>query len=102
MRTTFWLSKSPVPWDCNGAEYEDNDRSGHRPGSWLLNSTDRWRRVLVLRYMAASGTAGPKEYEDYRNGEKFDREPFLVRGSDVSDKVFDRALSNSRLKRSRL
>ncbi len=55
------------------------------PHSSTPNSTDRWRRVLVLRYMAADGTAGPKEYEDYRTGETFNRELFLVRSRGVAN-----------------
>ncbi len=46
------------------------------------NRSDRWRRVLVLRYVSADGQVGPKTYRDYRTGEPFEREMFLVRGSD--------------------
>lgn len=46
------------------------------------NQSSRWRRVLVLRFMAAGGTLGAKQYEDYRNGEPFDRKYYVVRGSD--------------------
>jgi len=53
------------------------------PHTSTPNSSDRYRRVLVLRYMGAEGTVGAKEYEDYRTGEKFSRECFLVRGEDV-------------------
>ena len=55
------------------------------PHTSTPNSSDRYRRVLVLRYMEAEGTVGPKEYEDYRTGEKFPRECFLVRGEDVGN-----------------
>jgi phytanoyl-CoA hydroxylase len=53
------------------------------PHTSTPNSSNRYRRVLVLRYMSADGTVGAKEYEDYRTGEKFARECFLVRGEDV-------------------
>ena len=53
------------------------------PHRSTLNTSDRWRRVLVLRYMSADGEAGPKEYENFHTGEKFPRERFLVRGRDV-------------------
>ena len=57
------------------------------PHSSTPNSTDQWRRVLVLRYMDAAGTAGPKEYEDYRTGAKFERELFLLRGRDLANRA---------------
>jgi hypothetical protein len=53
------------------------------PHSSIPNNSDRWRRVLVFRYIAADGVFGDKEYPDYRNGEKFPRRFFLVRGRDV-------------------
>jgi ectoine hydroxylase-related dioxygenase (phytanoyl-CoA dioxygenase family) len=52
------------------------------PHTSFPNKSDRWRRVLVLRYMAAGGTLGAKQYEDYRNGEPFDRKYYVVRGED--------------------
>jgi ectoine hydroxylase-related dioxygenase (phytanoyl-CoA dioxygenase family) len=55
------------------------------PHTSTPNSSDRYRRVLVLRYMAADGTIGAKEYEDYRTGEKFLRKCFLMRGEDVAN-----------------
>jgi len=45
-------------------------------------SNDRWRRVLVLRYMTSDGEMGPKQYPDYRTNEPFDRQYILVRGTD--------------------
>lgn len=53
------------------------------PHTSYPNESDRWRRVLVLRYMAAGGTLGDKKYEDYRNGEPFDRRFYVVRGEDT-------------------
>lgn len=47
------------------------------------NKSDRWRRALVLRYIAAGGQLGAKTYTNYNTGQPFDREPFLVRGEDV-------------------
>jgi len=49
------------------------------------NVSDRWRRVLVLRYIAADAEIGPKTYTNYTTGEPFEREPFLVRGRDVKN-----------------
>jgi ectoine hydroxylase-related dioxygenase (phytanoyl-CoA dioxygenase family) len=53
------------------------------PHNSIPNTSDRWRRVLVLRYTAADGVMGDKLYEDYRTGAKFPREFYLVRGQDV-------------------
>ena len=50
------------------------------------NASDRWRRVIVLRYMTPDGEMGPKVYNDYRTGEPFDREYYLVRGSSKGNK----------------
>jgi hypothetical protein len=47
------------------------------------NRSDRWRRVLVLRYLAAGGQLGTKTYLHHRTAEPFQREFFLVRGKDV-------------------
>ena len=55
------------------------------------NQADRWRRVLVLRYIAADGEFGNKTYEDYRTGEPFERECFLMRGQDVDKKGLRRS-----------
>ena len=50
------------------------------------NASNRWRRVIVFRYMTPKGEMGPKIYKDYRTGEPFDREYFLVRGKGVGGK----------------
>lgn len=47
------------------------------------NKSDRWRRVIVLRYLAADGALGPNTYHHYRTSKPFNREFFLVRGEDV-------------------
>ncbi len=56
------------------------------PHSSLPNRSDRWRRVIVLRYMDAAGQMGDKMFTDYRTGEPFPRRFFLVRGNDVAGK----------------
>jgi len=48
------------------------------------NRSTRWRRVLVLRYVAAGGEFGQKTYADYRTGQPFERQYILVRGEDVA------------------
>ena len=47
------------------------------------NRSDRWRLVLVLRYIAADAQLGPNTYYHYETGEPFEREFFLVRGQDA-------------------
>ena len=49
------------------------------------NGSDRWRRVLVLRYIAADGRLAGKTYTNYKTGAPFEREFFVVRGRDVQD-----------------
>ncbi len=61
------------------------------PHNSYPNQSDRWRRVLVLRYMAAAGECGPKTYPDYRTGEPFTRECFLVSGEDSQQRGWKRA-----------
>lgn len=53
------------------------------PHNSVPNKSNRWRRVLVLRYMASDCETHAMEYEDYRTGEHFPREYYLVRGRDV-------------------
>lgn len=50
------------------------------------NLSERWRRVVVLRYMDAAGEMGDKMFPNYRTGEQFPRRFFLVRGKDVMGK----------------
>jgi len=54
------------------------------PHSSVPNTSDRWRRLIVLRYMAADGQFGARGYTDYRTGETFPRRFFLMRGKDVN------------------
>ena len=49
------------------------------------NRSDRWRRVLVLRYIAADSQFGRKTYKNHSTGAPFDREYFLVRGRDLQE-----------------
>ena len=49
------------------------------------NRSDRWRRVIVVRYLAADAKLGPNTYTHHRTGEPFQREIFLVRGRDVKN-----------------
>lgn len=53
------------------------------PHSSLPNRSDRWRRVIGLRYVSAEIDLAYKEYPNFRTGEMFEREFFLVRGNDV-------------------
>ena len=55
------------------------------PHNSLPNRSNRWRRVLVLRYIEAAGEVEEKQYKDYRTGESFARECYLVRGKDVKN-----------------
>jgi hypothetical protein len=84
------IAPDALPVDVEQRKVEYNLRAGQMaihhtmmPHSSTPNRSDRWRRVLVLRYMSADGAIGEKSYEDYRTGESFARECFLVRGSDV-------------------
>jgi ectoine hydroxylase-related dioxygenase (phytanoyl-CoA dioxygenase family) len=47
------------------------------------NRSDRWRRHIGIRYVAADGQLGEKVYKDFRTLKPFNREFFLVRGKDV-------------------
>lgn len=53
------------------------------PHSSTPNRSDRWRRHIGFRYMAADGQLGDKSYRNFRTLEPFPREFFLVRGEDV-------------------
>jgi len=55
------------------------------------NTSDRWRRVVVLRYIAADGELNPKTLQDYRDLFSFEREFFLVRGEDVNGRGLRRS-----------
>ncbi len=54
------------------------------------NTSDRWRRVLVCRYMGADGEMDEKEYPDYRTGRMFPRKYLLVRGEDLRNRGLER------------
>lgn len=55
------------------------------------NASDRWRRVISLRYMSAESTVAEQEYESYVDGRTYQRGYFLVRGKDVKGRGFARA-----------
>jgi len=61
------------------------------PHNSVPNRSNRWRRVLVLRYIDAAGEVGGKEYKNYRTGEVFARECYLVRGKDVKNRGLKRS-----------
>ena len=53
------------------------------PHSSGPNRSERWRRVIVLRYIAADAELGVGDWRDYRGeGAPFPREYFLVSGED--------------------
>lgn len=54
------------------------------------NESNRWRRVLVCRYMSAEGEMGPMEYSDFRTAKPFSRKYLLVRGNDIAGKGLER------------
>ena len=54
------------------------------------NVSNRWRRVLVCRYMSADGNMGSKEYPHYRTREMFSRKYLLVRGDDVLNRGLEK------------
>lgn len=45
-------------------------------------SNQRWRRVIVIRYLSAHCRLGTEVYEDFADGTTFPREYFCVGGSD--------------------
>ena len=45
-------------------------------------SPNRWRRVLVIRYITADGEMGANEYSDFHTGEPFSRQFILLRGEE--------------------
>lgn len=84
------IDPNALPPDIDELKVEYNLRAGQMathdamiPHNSPPNRSERWRRVLVLRYMSAEGDMGEKEYIDYRNGAPFQREYYLVRGTDV-------------------
>lgn len=84
------IDPSALPDDVDAAKFQYDLKAGQLalhhtmiPHHSYPNESDRWRRVLVFRFMTAGGDMGPKAYEDYRTGENFDREYYLVRGKDV-------------------
>lgn len=70
-----------------GAAAIHDERIPHR--SPPNRTTDRWRRVLVLRYLSADSDMGPKQYADYRTNEPFDRRYYLMRGHDHGQELVE-------------
>lgn len=60
------------------------------PHASYPNTSQRWRRVLVLRFIAADAVVGPKTYADYRTGEPFERVCYLLRGADTAGRGLKR------------
>ena len=54
------------------------------PHTSTPNTSDRWRRVIAIRYIAADATLGEKTYTCPVTREPFQREFFLVRGNDIN------------------
>ncbi len=63
-----------------GAAAIHDERIPHR--SPPNTTPDRWRRVLVLRYLSGDSDMFKKQYPDYRTTEMFDRRYYLMRGRD--------------------
>jgi phytanoyl-CoA hydroxylase len=53
------------------------------PHRSTANASNRWRRVLVCRYMRADGDMAEMQYPDYRTGQMIQRKYLLVRGNDI-------------------
>ncbi len=68
------------------------------PHNSVPNKSDRWRRVLVLRYMVSDCQTNDMEYEDYRTGEKFPRQYYLVRGKDLLNQGLNTDLLHATVK----
>ena len=92
------IEPSSLPDDVDAAKVEYKLRAGQAAIHNVLiphcsppNRSDRWRRVLVLRYIAADGEFNRKTYEDYRTGAPFERQFLLVRGDDVAQKGLPRS-----------
>lgn len=60
------------------------------PHRSTANASNRWRRVLVCRYMRADGEMPEMQYPDYRTGKLFERKYLLVRGDDVGNRGLER------------
>ncbi len=56
------------------------------PHNSVPNNSNRWRRVLVLRYMGAEDEMVEKTYQDYRDNSDFPRIYYLVRGNDIMNR----------------
>ena len=79
-----------LPTNCDQIKVTYNLKAGQMathdtmlPHYSTPNRSDRWRRIMGFRYMAADGELGDKIYTSYRDGSSFPRRFFLVRGEDV-------------------
>ncbi len=91
------IDPAALPTDLEEKKVEYHLRAGQMathhtmiPHNSVPNTSDRWRRVLVLRFMAADGDMGQKTYSDYRSGAPFERQFYLVRGEDVLERNLPR------------
>jgi phytanoyl-CoA hydroxylase len=83
------LEKRKVPYHLRAGQLAIHNTM--IPHNSVPNRSSRWRRVLVLRYIDAAGEVGDKQYKDYRTGESFMRECYLVRGQDVRNRGLKRS-----------
>ena len=77
------LDQRRVPYILNAGQMGIHDVM--IPHNSPPNTSDRWRLVLVFRYIAADAQLGPNTYHNYKNGQPFEREFTLMRGRDVQN-----------------
>lgn len=78
------LDERKVPYHLQAGQMALHDTM--IPHNSVPNRSNRWRRVMILRYMDAAGKAGEKLLKDYRTGKDFSRVGYLVRGADVMNR----------------
>jgi ectoine hydroxylase-related dioxygenase (phytanoyl-CoA dioxygenase family) len=69
------------------------EAAGHHtmmPHRSTPNLSDRWRRVMVCRFMSADGKMGKKEYPHWRTAKPLPRKYILARGEDVAGRGLER------------
>ena len=99
--STFTQTVDPavMPADVEAAAHEYRLKAGQMamhdvmiPHSSVANTdANRWRRVIVIRYLAASCRLGREVYTSFRDGVEFPREYFLVAGQDTESYGFRRS-----------
>lgn len=84
------IDPAALPKDLDQVKVEYLLRAGQAaihdtmiPHNSVPNRSNRWRRVLVLRYASADAAFPAKTYQNFRTGEPFAREAFLLRGKDA-------------------